>query len=268
LKHLPQIRWPAADIQAFAAAFERGDLFDETSGSGAHLADGSRTSIRKGYSRWLGFLDADHPDELLRPPADRISPERVREFVEKLSQDMRKSSLAQAMHLLCYAARLIAGERDWRWLAAIKARLLVSSEPADRFDRLAPPCQTLDFGIELMENALAMPAASQRKRDLQYRDGLILALLSLWPIRRRSLAALTVNIDGDDMNLVLHPSDTKSKRSESFPVPAALAPYMKRYLKDILPRLLGPRSHEGLWASYRRGTLSAGHIYESRERAS
>jgi|BarGraIncu00222A_1022003.scaffolds.fasta_scaffold28750_2 integrase len=266
MKHLPEIQWPAADRQAFEAAFKAGDLFDETSGAGDHLAEGTRTSIRMGYSRWLGFLHAAHPDDLLEPPADRISLERVRDFVARLSLDMVPSSVAQMIHSLCYAGRLIAGERDWGWLAAVKARLLARARPNDRFDRLAPPCQTLDFGIELMDKALTMPATSHRTRELQYRDGLILALLSLWPIRRRSLAALTVDrhieIDGGDINLLLHPADTKSKRSESFPVPAALAPYVKRYLKDIRPRLLGPRPHEGLWASYRHGALSAGRLYD------
>ena len=117
-----------------------------------------------------------------------------------------------------------------------------------------------------MDLALALPITSCKTRELQYRDGLILALLSLWPIRRRSLAALTVSrhieIDGDDINLLLHPADTKSKRSESFRVPEPLVPYVKRYLRDIRPRLLGPRRHDGLWASYRHGTLTAGRLYD------
>ena len=266
MKHLPEMQWPAADRRAFESAFEGGDLFDDTSASGAHLAEGTRTTIRMGYSRWLGFLHTPHPDDLVKPPADRICLERVRDFVARLSLDMVPSSIAQMIHSLCYAARLIAGERDWAWLAAIKARLLARGRTADRFDRLAPPCQTLDFGIELMDKALAMPATGNRTRELQYREGLILALLSLWPIRRRSLAALTVNrhveIDGGDINLLLHPADTKSGRSESFPVPAALAPYVKRYLKEIRPRLLGPRPDDGLWASYRHGALSAGRLYD------
>ena len=35
-----------------------------------------------------------------------------------------------------YGARIIAPERDWRWLAAIKSRLAARAEPQDRFDRL------------------------------------------------------------------------------------------------------------------------------------
>ncbi len=66
-------------------------------------------ALKWDIGRWLGFLHAAHPDDLLRPPADRISLERVRDFVAMLSLDMRPSSVAQMIHSLCYAARLIAG---------------------------------------------------------------------------------------------------------------------------------------------------------------
>jgi hypothetical protein len=92
LKHLPETQWPAADRHAFDAAFLPGDLFDETGGAGAHLAKGSRTCIRMGYRRWLGFLHTAHPDDLLMPPAERISLERVRDYVALLSAEMRSTS--------------------------------------------------------------------------------------------------------------------------------------------------------------------------------
>ena len=45
LKHLPPDQWPAADMEAFASAFAPGDIFDETAGPGAHLAEGTRRMI-------------------------------------------------------------------------------------------------------------------------------------------------------------------------------------------------------------------------------
>ena len=82
-----------------------------------------------------------------------------------------------------------------------------------------------------METADGLPASGRMERDIQFRDGLILAILSLWPIRRRSLAALTLirhlkRMHGDDhVELLLFPEDTKAKHMESWPVPDILLPY-------------------------------------------
>jgi hypothetical protein len=73
-----------------------------------------------------------------------------------------------------------------------------------------------------MDEAFTLQATSHRQREIQYRDGLLLAIISLWPVRRRSLAALTVSrhveFDAAGMNLLLYPEDTKSKQAESFRV--------------------------------------------------
>ena len=39
---------------------EPGDIFDETAGPGAHLAEGTRRMIKTAYRRWLGFLKEHH----------------------------------------------------------------------------------------------------------------------------------------------------------------------------------------------------------------
>jgi integrase/recombinase XerD len=266
LKHLPLEHWPAADREAFAKAYEAGDIFDETGGPGSHLAEGTRKIIRTCYRRWLAFLKEHYPNDLLKPPADRITPERVRAFVEHLDVEIRPTSVAIAIDNLCYAARLIAPKGDWRWLAAIKSRLIARATPEDRFDRLVPPWQTLSYGIELMDEVFSLPSNGHKQREIQYRDGLLLALLSLLLLRRRSITVLTVSrhieFDAAGVNILLHPEDTKAKRAESFRVPEWLLPYLSRYLKEIRPRLLGRSDHDGLWASYRGRPLIAGRIYD------
>jgi len=266
LKHLPLDQWPMADIEAFLRVYEPGDIFDETGGRGAHLAEGTRKMIQTAWRRWLGFLKEHFPDDLLKPPADRILPDRVRALIDHLSAEIRSTSVANVVDNLCYAARLIAPERDWQWLASIKARLLARARPEDRFDRLAPPWQILDFGIELMDEALSLPSNGHKQREIQYRDGLILTLLILLLLRRRSIAALTVSrhfeFDHTGINILLHPEDTKAKRAESFRVSERFLPYLMRYLKEIRPRLLGRNDHDGLWASYRGRPLCDCRIYD------
>ena len=181
-------------------------------------------------------------------------------------REVRPTTVAHVVNNLCYAARLIAPTTDWRWLVSIKAPPCCPAQPEDRFDRLVPPWHTFDFGIELMDEALTLPSNGHKQRELQFRDGLIFALLSLWLIRRRSIAALTVSrhveFDAAGANMLLYPEDTKAKRAESFRVPEQLLPYLLHYLKEIRPRLLGRSQHDGLWASYKGCPLSAGRIYD------
>src|SRR5665811_1934212 len=144
---------------------------------------------------------------------DRL--ETVRAFVEQLSNEVRPTTVAMSIANLYAAARLIAPTADWRWLASVRASLVARAEPEDRFNLLVPPWYTLDLGIDLMDETLSLQASAHRQREIQYRDGLLLALISLCPIRRRSLAALTVSqhveFDAAGMNLLLYPEDTKSK---------------------------------------------------------
>ena len=84
LKHLPVDQWPAADLAAFEAAYTPGDIFDDLRGPGAHLTEGTRRMIRVFYARWLTFLNDAHPEACADQPADRITRERVRGFIESL----------------------------------------------------------------------------------------------------------------------------------------------------------------------------------------
>jgi integrase/recombinase XerD len=266
LKHLPVNEWPEVDREAFRAAYGPGDVFDETAGPGADLSQGTRKMIEVSYRRWLGFLKANYPDDLSVPPAERIKPERVRSFIEHISTENKPITVALVVHLLYAAAKLIAPTTDWAWLGAIKSRLGYRAWPEDRFDRLVPPLQTLNFGIELMDVALKLANSANKQREIQYRDGLLLVLESLWPMRRRSLAALTVSdhfeFDDAGVNILLHPNDTKAKRAESHGVPEQLVPYIMHYLKEIRPVLLGRREHDGFWVSYRGSPLVAGRLYD------
>jgi integrase/recombinase XerD len=264
LKHMPIEQWPAEDQEEFQRVYQPGDVFDDSRGPGAHHSTGWRRMIETSYRRWIGFLSEEYRADLRKPPTERITSDRVRAFVEHLEAEVRPTTVAMSVAHLYAAARLFAPEADWRWLAAIKASLAARAKPDDRFDRLVPGWHTLDFGIELMEEAKRLPYA--KMADRQYRDGLILVLLSLWTIRRRSFAALTVSrhleFDQSGMSILLYPEDTKSKREESFRVPGAIVPYFVHYLSTIRPRLVGHRHHDGLWASNKGCPLTACRIYD------
>jgi hypothetical protein len=265
IKHLPLKQWPLADRQAWEAAFVEGDIFDGTRGPGAHLSPGSRRTILFAYRRWLGFLAAHKPDTLRQPPAARIRPELLRDYVAVLQGEGVATTTAIAVHSLYLAARLLAPQEDWTWLRDLRSTLVARSRPVDRFDRLVPPWQILDLSLDMMERILG--AADWTPDGLRtYRDGLLLGLLALWPIRRRSLAALTVSRHvehrGDELRLRLHPEDTKAGRAEDYVPHEVLVPYLNRYLLEVRPRFPGAETHDGLWASARGRPVSGECLYQ------
>lgn len=268
LKHLRVTEWPPEDRLLFEKAFYAGDIFDDDAGAGAHLAEGTRRTICFGWRRWLGFLASEYPEDLFLPPVDRVTPERVRAYIEHLSTTMSITSVAMTVTQLYYAARLIAPNGDWSWLKALKRRLHARVRPQDRFARLVPAHKTLDLGITLMKTADSLPISGRMERDIQFRDGLILAILSLWPIRRRSLTALALDrhvkrLGGDgQIELLLFPEDTKSRRMESWPVPDILLLYMTCYLDEVRPRLSRRKNHQALWVGQHGHRLSEGGLYD------
>jgi len=266
LKHLPVAEWPAEDCALFDAAFADGDIFDDDRGAGADLSAGSRRTIVFGWRRWLGFLAERHPGDLRLAAADRVTVERVPDYVAHLSTTMTASSTATTVAQLYNGARLAAPDRDWEWLKALKTRLQALGVPEDRFERLVPPHETLELGIALMDAAKTPSINGRKWADIQFRDGLIIALLSLWPIRRRSLAALTlahVEFGEDRADMLLDPEDTKAGRAESWSVPGLFQPYLRRYLAEIRPILVGRHTHDALWVGQRGNALGDGAIYEA-----
>ena len=62
---------------------DRDDPFSEE-GQRADKREISNTKVAKGYGRFLTFITRYHPDDLILPPSQRITPERVKAYVDNL----------------------------------------------------------------------------------------------------------------------------------------------------------------------------------------
>jgi integrase len=123
-----------------------------------------------------------------------------------------------------------------------------------------------DLGIHLMETADHAPASPRLARAIQFRDGLIIALLAARPIRRSNLAGIRVGRNlikvGETWLLQFCEAETKNRQPLEFPVPDRLVPYLERYLSDIRPSFSCTEEHDGLWASAMGRPMTGCAIYE------
>jgi len=255
-KSLPFSDWPEVDRTAWEAAITAGNLFDGR-GPAAHWSLGSRTSVRNGYSRWLGHLSSVLPNLLDLPPAERASPDHIESYVQRLCAEVSPTTVWNYVKHLYDALRVMAPRRDWSWLKAVVSNLGLDIRPAAKRHRVVDADRLLDLGIRLMDGADLDDGALTG--PIQYRDGLLIALLASRPIRRRTLALMRLNQHlvktGNRYVLCFEQTDVKNKRPIEFYLPECLTCYIDDYVTRVRPRFPGAGTHEGVWASAKGGPM-------------
>lgn len=256
--------WPAEDRRAWENACTEGDPFG-AQGAAAHWSTGTRRAVGYGYGRWLGWLQSELPDILSLPPAERVTSERVAAFIAHLKSRITPAGTHNYVKHAYDAIRVMAPDQDWSWLRDAAWHLARDVHPRDKRGRIVDCRRLFQLGLDLMSDA-KVPTNTTLVELLRYRDGLIIALLSVLPVRRRNLTSIRVGTNlmpvGDSYYLAFGAHETKARRALEHEVPSALAPWIRRYLADVRPKLPGAEYHDGLWPSAKGGPLCAEAIYD------
>ena len=251
--YLPYGEWPEQDRTRWEAAFKAGALFDDR-GPGAHLAERTQLQLQYAYGKFLAFLSARHPHLLVRAAAERPNRKIIGDYVKWQPPTCGGITLAVYLHHLWMALKYTCPSKDWSWLLAINTRLAGQAKQKPEKHHLVTSETLYALGIELMDSVITSgKPAKMRTMQTAYRDGLIIALLALIPLRRRTLAALRIGKhlikSGDLWALDIPAEDVKTKRPLEYPISAALSGYIDLYLNEIRPRIPGAGTHDYFWAS-------------------
>jgi hypothetical protein len=113
-----------------------------------------------------------------------------------------------------------------------------------------------------MDRAVADADAAEctsKAHAFQYRDGLVIALLALVPLRSRTLSALGIAHHlaktGDVWAFDIPAADTKTRRAIEFPVSREMSARIDSYLEQFRSRIPGADKHGGLWPSNKSPTI-------------
>lgn len=265
LKHLPLAQWPQIDRTVFERAFSQAaDPFDDDAGAGAHLKPRTVKANWFGYRRWLGWLAENDPASLDLDPADRVSREHVRAYAAALATTMGSIAVASQVARLYYAIRYMYPERDWSWLRAIKQRLETNAVPAPRSALPFDSTALYDLGLKLMAEAETRVSLWNRRNRREaraiaelHRDGLIIALATLLPLRRANLSALRLDASLYQVDQLwairIAELESKSGRSIDAVLPASISGHITQHVDIFRPLFLGSTNHEFLWCSFYRG---------------
>jgi hypothetical protein len=252
--YLPFDSWPAEDRARWQAAFKTGDRFDG-SGPGSHLAESTRRNLWISYARFLAFLSTDRPDLLELRPEGRVDRLVVADYVAWRRKSSGNGMVSVDLDGLRGASRLICPGVDWSWLLTLAKRIKAAAPRKTRKYHLVTSEQLYALGIELMDQAVAEAEAAKRvtkAHAFEYRDGLLIALTALIPLRPRTLVALRIGKQlvktGDLWALDIPASDTKTRRALDYPISEELCARIDLYLERFRCRIPGADTHSAVWA--------------------
>jgi integrase len=151
--------------------------------------------------------------------------------------------------------------REPEHLTGIVAHLASERRPRSKAERIVATPRLIKLGIKLMKQAVAPDGGIADPVD--YRNGLMIALLARRPMRRRTYTLIGCGAHlrqaAANWHMVFDGSEVKSGRPFRTTVPRSLVPYLETYLREVRPRIPGAGGHNALWAGV-DGPLTGGAI--------
>lgn len=219
-----------------------------------HLKPVTRDDLARRYGYFLDFLDRRGSLQSDEQAAANVTVDNVDAYIAELNDRVGSVTVYGSISKLRRAAQFIAPGRDFTWLVDIERDLALEMQPRSKFDRMVMTEVLVEAGLTLIHEAESSPNLSDLARACPVRNGLMVALLALCPIRRKNFAALEIGHSFVQIRgkwwIVLSAAETKENRPDERPIDELLTPVIDRYLghhRPVLARTDSPPS--ALWLS-------------------
>jgi integrase len=243
LRALRLEQWPEADRLAWEDALRPARRLS-VGGRAAHLRPSSKANFERGYGYFLRAVSDSGALTRRAVATAHVTPEAIEAFIERAGLSWNSVSVAGGAMNVRLMAQMLAPERDFGWLKNIQAQLRARARPRAKFSRVVATEELVEAGLVLMQDARAEKFGSA-KQARKFRNGFIIALLAVCPIRVGSFASLTLGRSflriGDGWWIKLAGNETKSGRPDERPVPRFLTSCADEYLRTYRSRLCAGR---------------------------
>jgi integrase len=185
-----------------------------------------------------------------------VTVDDVQGFVVELQTRVRTVTVWNSIYKLRRAAQLIAPEADFGWLTEIEKDIALQMMPRSKADRLVLTERLVEAGLTLIREA-EMFGKTALARAKGVRNGLIVALLALHPIRIKNFGNLIitetfVNVGGRWW-MHIASENTKSHRVDERQLPEFITGIVDSYVEKHRAVLCGSEEHAALWVSSTTG---------------
>jgi integrase len=253
---IPVADWPEADRVSWEKACLPG-LRLKAGGAASHLAPVSRDDYERRYGAFLGYLQRVGRIDPNVAAARLVTPSNVEAYLCDVKTRVSSVTVYNCISKLKRVAQFIAPELDLSWLNEIEKDTALVAQPRSKFERFVLTQRLVEAGLALLEEGQRSSEHAMSMARM-IRDGLMIALLALCPIRLKNFASLTIGLnlrlDETGWWIALPKIATKQRRADERRIPEVLYPAIDVYLAQSRPVLLGKSPDFGaLWISSRTG---------------
>ena len=257
VRSLPIEFWPEADRKAWLSACQASRRL-KRGGAGSHMKSITLNDLSRRYGYFLDFMDRRGLLDLNKAPSAHVTPENVAAYLDELTGRVGSVTVQGSIYKLRRACAVIDPARDLSWLADVEKDLALVMRPRSKADRWVLTEVLVEAGLTLIAEAENSHKMSKLGQARQVRNGLMVAMLAMHPIRLKNFADLEIGRNFVEIKgswwIVLSASETKEGRPDERRIDDLLKPALDRYLKKYRPFLAGAdRSATALWLSSNDG---------------
>lgn len=240
---LPLSDWPVQDRDMWLNLQIEGGPLDDC-GALSHLRATSLKTLELRYARWLQWLINSDAEAITLPPARRGTLPRLSAWLRDLSHTR---PMTQLMFIDGVLRILSASDpaQDWSAQRKLKAGLKRAAGRGDRDRKLGRvlSSEVLFRAGLILATGHAEAAPTPLRGMMCLRDGTMIAMLALMPMRRRAFAGLRIGtslyVAADTMTVALPGDLTKSGQPWEADVPQSVEPLVRRYVNEARPFFYG-----------------------------
>jgi len=227
-------------------------------GAGSHLKPITLSDLERRYGYFLDFMNRRGLLDPTKAAGGHVTPENVDTYLEELTARVGSVTVQGSICKLRRACELVDPTCDMSWLADIEKDLALVMRPRSKADRWVLTEVLVEAGLTLIAEAENSRRMSKLGQARQVRNGLMVAMLAMHPIRLKNFAALEIGRSLVEIKgswwIVLSASETKEGRPDERRIDDLLQPALDRYLKKYRPILAeADQSTTALWLSSNDG---------------
>src|SRR5262249_48240362 len=152
---------------------------------------------------------------------DRLTEANLRNYIAALRKRVVPRTVVTQLQCLSLAIGAMEPTIDRSLLKLAICRLQPTATPSrNKSAQLKSPTELLSMGLRLMETWQARQAHDPRLNAMDFRDGLMIAFLSLCPIRLKNLAQMLIGrhltFEATTIRVVFEPHETKGGKLLEF----------------------------------------------------